>query len=49
MIKDVPVYAIVVGGPAKVLKYRFTEEEIIGHESILEQWRETLKFNQDES
>lgn len=26
--KDVPPYAIVVGNPAKILRYRFTEEEI---------------------
>lgn len=26
--KDVPPYAIVVGNPAKVIKYRFSEEEI---------------------
>ena len=26
--KDVPPYAIVVGNPGKVIKYRFTEEQI---------------------
>ncbi len=26
--KDVPPYAIVAGNPAKVVKYRFTEEQI---------------------
>jgi serine acetyltransferase len=26
--KDVPSYAIVAGNPAKVVKYRFTEEQI---------------------
>lgn len=26
--KDVPPYAIVVGNPAKIVKYRFTEEQI---------------------
>ena len=30
--KDVPPYAIVGGNPAKVIKYRFTENEIIEHE-----------------
>lgn len=35
--KDVPQYAIVGGIPAKVLKYRFTEEEIKEHEHILYQ------------
>lgn len=36
VVKDVPAYAIVGGVPAKVLKYRFTKEEIIEHESILD-------------
>lgn len=35
VIKDVPAYAIVGGNPAKVIKYRFTEEEIVMHENIL--------------
>lgn len=26
--KDVPDYAVVVGSPAKVIKYRFSDEEI---------------------
>ena len=33
--KDVPPYAIVGGVPAKVLKYRFTPEQIQGHERQL--------------
>jgi len=33
--KDVPPYAIVGGCPAKVIKYRFTPEEIKEHEAIL--------------
>lgn len=33
--KDVPAYAIVGGVPAKVLKHRFTEEEIVKHERLL--------------
>lgn len=33
--KDIPRYAIVGGVPAKVLKYKFTEEEIIQHEKFL--------------
>ena len=32
---DVPRYAIVGGVPAKVLRMRFTEEEIIKHERLL--------------
>ncbi len=36
VIKDVPAYAIVGGVPAKVLKYRFTEEEIVRHEELLD-------------
>jgi acetyltransferase-like isoleucine patch superfamily enzyme len=33
--KDVPPYAIVGGNPAKLIKWRFTEEEIFLHERIL--------------
>ena len=39
--KDVPPYAIVGGNPAKVIKHRFTPEEIEKHEKIL--FRETTK------
>lgn len=35
VVKDVPPYAIVGGVPAKVLKYRFTPEQIQEHESQL--------------
>ncbi len=28
VVKDIPPYAVVGGNPAKVLKYRFKEEEI---------------------
>ena len=31
--KDVPAYAIVVGNAGKVIKYRFSDEQIIYHES----------------
>ena len=33
--KSVPPYAIVGGNPAKVIKYRFTENQIEEHERIL--------------
>lgn len=33
--KNVPPYAIVGGVPAKILKYRFTIEEILKHEAML--------------
>lgn len=33
--KDVPPYSIVGGNPAKVIKFRFTEEQIKEHERIL--------------
>ena len=33
--KNVPPYAIVGGNPAKVIKYRFNEEQIKEHERIL--------------
>ena len=34
--KNVPNYSIVAGNPAKVIKRRFTEEEIAAHKKILE-------------
>lgn len=40
--KDVLPYAIVGGNPAKVIKFRFTEEQIIEHERIL---KERFKTN----
>lgn len=33
--KDVPAYAIVAGNPARVLKMRFSEEQIVEHEASL--------------
>lgn len=33
--KDIPAYAIVGGNPAKVIKYRFTPDEILEHETKL--------------
>ena len=33
--KDVPPYAIVGGVPAKIIKYRFTNEEIKKHEQMI--------------
>lgn len=41
--KDVPPYAIVGGNPAKVIRYRFTEEEIKTHTEILERKKEKTK------
>lgn len=35
VVRDIPPYAIAGGVPAKILKYRFTEEEIIKHETLL--------------
>ena len=35
--KDVPPYAIVAGNPAKIIGYRFTEEQIVDHEKMLYQ------------
>jgi acetyltransferase-like isoleucine patch superfamily enzyme len=35
--KDVPPYAIVAGNPARVLRMRFTPEQIIEHERLLQQ------------
>lgn len=33
--KNIPSYAIVGGNPAKIIKYRFTEDQILKHESII--------------
>lgn len=33
--KDIPPYAVAVGIPAKVLKYRWSAEDILKHEEIL--------------
>ncbi|WP_417885240.1 acyltransferase [Zunongwangia sp.] len=35
VINDVPAYAVFGGVPGKVLKYRFTKEQIIEHEQLL--------------
>jgi acetyltransferase-like isoleucine patch superfamily enzyme len=35
--KDVPPYAVVVGVPAKILRYRFDERERVVHEEMLAQ------------
>jgi len=35
--KDVPSYAIVAGVPARVIKMRFTPEEIVKHEYLLKE------------
>ena len=37
--KDIPPYAIAVGVPAKVIKYRFTEEEI--EQLLTKKWWES--------
>lgn len=35
--KDVPAYAVVGGNPAKLIKFRFTEEQIKEHEGVLKE------------
>ena len=35
--KDVSPYAIVGGNPAKLIKYRFSEEQIVEHKRILKE------------
>ena len=37
--RDVPAYAIVVGAPAKILRYRLSAEEQAKHEGMLAQYR----------
>lgn len=44
--KDVPPYAIVAGNPAKTIRFIFTPEEILKHESLL--YNENERFPIDE-
>lgn len=44
--KDVPAYAIVGGTPAKIIKYRFSDEDIIFLEK-LEWWDKDVKWLQE--
>ncbi len=44
--KDTPPYAIVGGVPAKVIKFRFTIEEILEHEKVL--YPEKERFTREE-
>ncbi len=44
--KNIPPYAIVAGVPAKVLKYRFTPEQIIEHEKALYTEEKRLTLDQ---
>lgn len=41
VIKDVPPYAIVGGVPAKVIKYRFNDDEIAEHKELLAKGKTT--------
>lgn len=41
--KDVPAYAIVGGNPARIIKMRFTPQEIAEHEKLLSQYNDHLK------
>lgn len=36
VVKDVPRYAIAGGNPARVLKMRFSPEQILEHERVLD-------------
>lgn len=47
--KDVPPYAIVGGVPAKLIKFKWTIEQIIEHESILYPENERFSIKQLES
>lgn len=38
--EDIPQYAVVAGNPARVLKMRFTPEQIVEHERILREHSE---------
>lgn len=35
--KDIPPYGIAAGNPAKLIKFRFTEEQIMEHERLLKE------------
>lgn len=43
--RDIPPYAVVAGNPARIIKAKFTPEEIIEHESILYPQKE--RFDKD--
>lgn len=40
--KSVPPYAIVIGNPAQIVRFRFTPEEIVDHERVLYDEKERL-------
>ena len=42
--KSTPPYSIIVGNPAKVVKFVFTPEEIVEHEKNLYQEKERLSL-----
>ena len=44
--KSCPPYSIIGGVPAKILKYRFSIEEILEHEKIL--YPESKRFTKEE-
>jgi virginiamycin A acetyltransferase len=44
--KDVPPYAIVAGNPAKIIRFIFTPEEIMEHESLLYKENERLSIEE---
>ena len=43
--KNVPPYAVVIGNPAKVIRFIFTPDEIIEHEKILYDEEERLPYD----
>jgi len=43
--KDVPPYAIVVGVPAKMIRWRFDEKRRQRHQDMLKRYRSTRKFD----
>lgn len=44
--KSCPPYSIIRGVPAKVLKYRFSVDEVLEHEQLL--YPENKRFNREE-
>ncbi|KAA6303732.1 MAG: Streptogramin A acetyltransferase [Candidatus Ordinivivax streblomastigis] len=43
--KSVPPYAVVIGNPARIIKFKFTPDEVIEHEKVLYPEEERLPLD----